>query len=99
MKWRTNGPDSKYNLTELIDIQDSKFELNPYNWKYTGSRFDSNSFIAEREGSFIALIPDSYALINKSISSNLKQDVLYIPNKTILPPYGSPVNVIITFND
>ena len=97
ISWRKNGPDAVKPLTSLITQKEGAPKLGPGAWEYLGSSFDSRGFIAQREGSFIALIQDPAALIVHRLASGLGRDDVYLPNTKHLPALGVPVKVVLTF--
>ena len=63
-------------------------------WLYSGSEVKQGRFEAQAEGSFISLITDPAALINNPRPSRLN-DKLHVPNKPLLPPLNTSVQVVI----
>jgi hypothetical protein len=63
-------------------------------WLYNGSELVERRFLAQAEGSIISLITDPVALINNPLPSR-GNDRLHVPNKPVLPPVGTAVQVVL----
>lgn len=64
-------------------------------WIYNGSEILRGHFVAESDGSVVALIRDPVALINNPREGN-DNDLIWKPNAGTVPPVGTPVTVTIT---
>jgi hypothetical protein len=64
-------------------------------WTYNGSRVVNGIFLAQREGSIVALIDDVDALVNNPRPGN-DNDQIWQINSNALPPLNSPVEVTFT---
>ncbi len=62
-------------------------------WIYTGSVVDQGDFIAEIEGSIVAVYLDIYAMLN-SPREGAEDDERWVSNAEILPDIGTPVVVL-----
>lgn len=102
VSWDTNGPTAERDLSELVGTSDNPSEptsvtpLPVRPWVYAGSVTDSQGFAASREGSLIALITDSSALVMNP-RDDAKNDKNHIPNKSALPGKGIPLRVTLSF--
>jgi hypothetical protein len=63
-------------------------------WLYNGSVFDDFGFAAQREGSIIAVIRDSTALVNNP-GEDRDNHHIHFPNTKLLPAKGSLVRVVL----
>ena len=63
-------------------------------WMYTGSRIYEGEYVAELEGDIVAVYLTPNAMFNSWIPGN-NNDELWIPAPKIVPPVGSPVEVIL----
>ncbi|MGD0813601.1 MAG: YdjY domain-containing protein [Verrucomicrobiota bacterium] len=61
-------------------------------WTYNGSRVVNGNFLAQREGSIVALIDDVDALANNPRPGN-DNDQIWQINSNALPPLNTPVEV------
>jgi hypothetical protein len=76
-------------------MPDVKFR--PGFWRYNGSRVVENIFIAQRDGSIVAIMADPDAIV-ESGRIPADDDDNWRPRKSELPPVGAPVKVIFTFD-
>ena len=74
---------------------DVKFR--PGLWRYNGSRLVENTFIAQRDGSIVAIMADPDAIIESGRIA-VDDDDNWRPHKSELPPVGAPVKVLLTFD-
>lgn len=101
VEWDTNGPMAEYPLSAMVathateEGKSNGQQLVNGPWTYTGSRTDAGGFAAAREGSIIALILDSVALLGRQRDGSTK-DQVYEPNRQVLPPKDSPVRIVLT---
>ncbi len=99
--WATNGPLKRLSLAQCLrktnagrqDAQLGNFEEGA--WFYTGSNMRSGKFVAELEGSIIAVIADGSALMN-GLRSDSDKDEIHVPNRADLPKLGRRVSIVIT---
>ena len=96
--WQTNGLTTSVPLAKLICLTDgdSKSSPPPLNfewWLYNGSLFDQWGFMAQREGSVVALICDPSALINNP-GADRDNDLIHRPDTRVLPALGTPVTIL-----
>jgi len=63
-------------------------------WIYNGSEILNGKFMAEAEGSIIALYLDSLAMINSKHPRN-GDDEIWFPLKDVAPAFDTPVTVIL----
>jgi hypothetical protein len=63
-------------------------------WVYTGSWIDSGTFVAQRDGSIVAIIGDPDALVNNPRLGR-ENDEIWTPNTNALPALQTPVEVIL----
>ncbi len=101
--WNRDGTKKREPLASLVVIKETSSPQSPQplekplaagNWFYNGSFFGPSAFQAQAEGSFISLIRDSAALINNP-RADLDNDKIHYPNTALLPPEGTPVEVIL----
>ena len=71
-----------------------KDEVKGLQWKYTGSIVINGRFIAQSEGSIIALYHDPVAMIDNA-SPGGESDKIWFIKEGALPPVGTPVMVTI----
>jgi hypothetical protein len=97
VSWRTGGRSTNLPLSQLVALR----ELDPTqpvrpmgieNWLYNGSLFDHWGFVAQREGSLIALIRDASALVNNP-SRDRDNDQIHWPVAGLLPDADTAVQV------
>jgi hypothetical protein len=108
--WEENGRPRTNALCDLIRlVEEPRFPPDHANesparpmparqWLYNGSVFDVSGFAARREGSIIAVIRDSAALVNNP-GKDRDNDHIHYPNTKLLPPEGSPVRILLRVLD
>jgi hypothetical protein len=82
------------NVIENINAEKS---LKADGWRYQGSRLVEGNFVAQRDGSILAIIADADALAECGRVS-AEDDENWRPRKAALPPAGTPVKIILTFD-
>ena len=104
--WEENGRPRTNALCDLISLVDepqapadqrkepSARPMPSRQWLYNGSVFDDLGFAAQREGSIIAVIRDSAALVNNP-GEDRDNDRVHFPNTKLLPPEGAPVRLVL----
>jgi len=75
----------------LLNFQ-TKTNAAPGPWIYNGSRVVNGTFIAQRDGSIVAVIDDLDAMVNNPRPGH-DNDQIWQINSNALPPLGSPVEV------
>lgn len=98
VSWQINGQVTTVPLSQLVAFTDGHPEVlgRPMSldkWLCNGSQFDRWGFAAQREGSLVALIRDSAALVNNP-GADRDNDLIHFPNPRILPEQGTLVSVI-----
>jgi len=99
VSWESNGVPVTVPLARLVclthNTPNKESESLPVEkWYYNGSEFDQWGFAAQREGSLVALIRDSSALINNP-GADRDSDQIHFPNALILPKLGTPVRMLL----
>jgi hypothetical protein len=88
--------EKKFQAAELILDKKQKRALRETKWAYRGSRLVDGSFMAEREGSIIAIREDRHALIDQD-TPDAADDENWEPMKDLVPDIGTPVTIVIRF--
>ena len=95
VEWRQGGDVKKVPLSDwMLNINERKPPPDLGTWIFNGSRIDERGFIAEVEGSFIAVWLDQNAIINSPAKGNW-DDGLWISNPAAIPDEGTEVTLII----
>lgn len=95
-EWEIDGKKSSSPLSQWI--QNSDLRVPPPDldaWIFNGSKIDNRGFVAEGEGSIIAVYADANALFNSPAAGNHSDDIWISLPKNI-PPEGTPITLIIT---
>jgi len=90
--------EKKLPAAELILDKAKKRALRETKWAYRGSRLVEGVFLAEREGSIIAVREDRDALIDQD-TPDAADDENWEPMKDLVPEIGSPVTISIRFGE
>ena len=88
--------DKKFEGAELILDKAKKRPLRETKWAYRGSRFVDGVFLAEREGSIVAVREDRDALIDQDTPA-AADDENWEPVTEALPEIGTAVTISIQF--
>ena len=94
VRWTNATGAVTQTLAQLVRYADTRTPLEPGSWRYTGSEFFDGKFLAQTEGSLIALMHDSVALVNNPRRGSERDD-LWEPNADVLPAVGTPVEVVL----
>lgn len=73
---------------------DTKLDVPPLNWLFTGSLISEGRFMAQVEGSIIALFHDPFAILDHA-SKGGESDRVWFVKEGALPPPGTPVTLTI----
>jgi hypothetical protein len=95
-EWEIDGKKHTSPLSQWI--QNSDLRVPPPDldaWIFNGSKIDNRGFVAESEGSLIAVYADANALFNSPAAGNHTDDIWISLPKNI-PPEGTPITLIIT---
>jgi hypothetical protein len=95
-EWKQDGETKTAPLAQWI--QNSDVRVPPADldaWMFTGSKIDNRGFIAEAEGSLIAVYADAHAVFNSPAAGNHRDDI-WISLPANVPPEGTPVTLVIT---
>lgn len=75
-------------------VDDKMVDAGPLQWVYTGSTFSNGRFLAQAEGSVIAIFHDPAALFDNA-SPGGESDRVWFANDAAAPPVGTPVTLTI----
>lgn len=90
ISWKENGKKVICSPEQLVlNIYDKKI-MKKADWVFTGSKIMDGQYMAQVEGSIVAIYHDPFAIIdNRSIEGS--DDTHFHANKNILPPVGTPI--------
>ena len=91
--WKANGQDQQIHAEEWVHNQSAKATMSTGPWIYTSSALYKGSFLAQEEGSLVALVIDPAALINNPRPGN-RDDTIWSVEKEKVPPVNTPVEII-----
>jgi len=94
VSWETNGTKRAVPLEETVRHVETRQPLARGPWVYNGSTVWEGKFVADGEGSIVAIIDDRDALVNNPRPGR-ENDELWRVNETIVPPKGTRVRVAI----
>jgi len=94
LKWENEGRTVTRAAEEFVVNLETKALLSRGPWAYNGSQIVDGRFVAQQEGSIIALMADPYALINNPRIGHENDEIWRIATNAI-PPLGTPVEVTI----
>jgi hypothetical protein len=94
VSWKSGNDDKSFRLEDLIFNSESNSAMTQGGWIYNGSRFLSGTFVAQRDGSIMAIISDPDALINNPRQGR-ENDEIWQANHGRVPTVGTPVTITI----
>jgi hypothetical protein len=94
--WTDDARKKNYNAAELILDKKNHRALKQTKWAYRGSRLIDGVFLAQRDGSLIAIMEDRDALIDQD-TPDASDDENWEPIAEKLPSIGAPVVIRIDF--
>jgi hypothetical protein len=96
IEWKARGQVRKTPLKLMVQNVDTRKPPPDLDtWVFNGSYIDERGFIAQHEGSIIAVWLDRGAIINSAAKGNWRDD-LWISMPDNIPDEATPVTVIIT---
>lgn len=95
VQWETGGKQVRYHPNQLIHIESTGASMPDAPWIYSGSELNKGKLQAAISGDIIAIFTDRTALINYS-GEGREDDTIWLPNKKLIPPLGTPVIVTLT---
>ena len=90
--WKEGGDLRQVHAHEWIANRLTQAPMTAGAWIYTGSAIFQKRFLAEEEGSVVALVTDPVALINNPRDGN-RDDTIWIAQKDKVPAPGTPVEI------
>lgn len=95
VEWKLPDKTSKrVRAEDLVYHQVEKKPMARTSWAFTGSQIVDGQFIADLEGSIIAIFRDPVAIINNPLPAGA-DDTVYVSHEKLLPPAGTNVSLII----
>jgi hypothetical protein len=94
--WASDARTNRFAAAELILDREKKRALRETKWAYRGSRLVEGVFLAQRDGSLIAIMEDRDALIDQA-TPDASDDENWEPMTEKLPGVGAPVTVTLIF--
>ncbi|MCX6827683.1 MAG: YdjY domain-containing protein [candidate division Zixibacteria bacterium] len=95
IKWvKGNGDTAEFSANELLYDFQLKKNMSPTEWVFTGSGVFDGRFMADLDGSIIAVYSDPVAILNNPLSGRY-DDTVYGSNKELLPPPGTKIMMTI----
>ena len=92
ISWKTGATSQQAHAEEWIDNSQTKAPMTRGPWIYTGSMIFEKKFLAQVEGSIIALVSDPVALINNPRAGH-NDDSIWSARKSRIPAVGTSVEV------
>jgi hypothetical protein len=96
VSWQADGNEKRFAVEDLILDKKKKRPLHETKWAYRGSRLVNGIFLAERDGSMIAIMSDRDALVEQD-TPDAADDENWEPVTDRLPPLGTKVTIGIRF--
>jgi hypothetical protein len=92
LSWQTPAGRKQLPAEDCIMNLATKTNASRGPWTYNGSRVINGFFLAQREGSIVAMIDDIDAMVNNPRPGH-DNDQIWQINSNILPPLNTPVEV------
>ena len=96
VSWKDGGDPRQVRAEEWIDDRMAKAPMTTGPWTYTGSAIYQKRFLAQAEGSVVALVTDPAALINNPRDGN-RDDTNWRARSGKVPAAGTPVEITFQF--
>jgi len=96
VSWMDEGKEKRVNAAELIFDKKNRRPLGNTKWAYRGSRLIDGVFLAQRDGSMIAIMEDRDALIDQD-TPDAADDENWEPVSERVPALGTQVLVRVVF--
>lgn len=94
LTWKQNNEELRFPAEDLILNLRTKKTMDRGPWRYIGSRLIDGTFLAQRDGSLIAVIDDPDALVDNARPGSEDDENWQIENAR-LPNAGTPVAISI----
>ena len=91
--WTANGKEQQIHAQEWVHNRLTQTSMTPGPWIYTSSALFKGTFLAQKEGSIIALVTDPVALINNPRPGHT-DDSVWTVQKGQVPAANTPVEII-----
>lgn len=89
ISWKDgNGKLVKHRAEELLLVRDTPMQQTP--WIFTGSVFNLDRFMAQVDGSIVAVYHDPVAILDHPLSTG-NDDTIFFVNKKRVPAKGTPI--------
>ena len=92
VEWEHNGSNHKTSINSMVLNQTDNRELSESAFVFTGSKVVEGTYLAEMDGSIVAVYHDNRATLN-SRDLNSNSDDVWIANESKMPPKNLPVLV------
>lgn len=92
VSWKQGEDLRQIRAEEWIDNSQTQAPMATGPWIYTGSVIYQKRFLAEEEGSLVALVTDPVALVNNPRAGN-KDDSIWSARNDRIPKAGTPVEI------
>jgi len=96
VSWKSGANAQQIHAEEWINSRLTQAPMTTEPWLYTGSAIFQKRFLAQEEGSIIALVTDPVALINNPRAGHNDDTVWSVRNDKV-PAVGTPVDIIFHF--
>ena len=97
VNWKPDGTERRVRLEDLVFNLATRSPASRGPWTYNGSRVVEGTYLAQRDGSIVALITDPDALINNP-RPGADNDQIWLVNTNALPRADTPVQVELELN-
>ena len=95
-EWQQDGEKKTSPLSQWVQNSDRRVPPSDLDvWLFTGSKIDNRGFVAEAEGSLVAVYADANAVFNSPAAGNHRDDIWISLPKNI-PTEGTALTLIIS---
>lgn len=96
VEWKKDGKDVSAHLSDMVqNIEKRQVPPDLGTWIFNGSHIDERGFVAQHDGSIIAVWLDRNAIFNSPATGNWRDD-LWISMPANIPEVGTPVTLVLT---
>jgi hypothetical protein len=98
ISWKAEDKIVEYSPEDLILNIENKKTMEKADWVFSGSKIFDGHYMAQMEGSIVAVFHDPHAIIDHR-STTGADDTHFFANKEVLPPVGTSVEFKIFTED
>lgn len=92
VSWKISGEEKQVRAEDLVLNTKTRRTMTGSGWVYNASKVIDGTFIAQRDGSIVAIISDPLALANSTQADRDNDDIWFV-NTNRIPALNTPVEI------